>query len=84
VKEDRAACNARNAYVLQLTKTGFLSLPTPSPWQLVPLSFQVAWNNRFSSVTPFDALVMQFLRARIRHVIYIVKENRRRRGRARG
>jgi YVTN family beta-propeller protein len=76
VSMDQAACNARNHYVWQQTKAGFLSLPTPSAWQLVPLSWQVAWNNHFSSVHPWDQLVMQFLRSRIQHVMYIVKENR--------
>jgi hypothetical protein len=45
---------------------------------LARLTLQVAENNHFpgSAQHPYDALMMEFLRSRIRHVIYIVKENR--------
>lgn len=69
-------CGAKNKYVWQLTKAGFLSLPTPSPWTLARLSWQVAENNHFDDRHPWDELVMSFLRERIEHVVYIVKENR--------
>jgi YVTN family beta-propeller protein len=72
-----APCSARNAYVWQLTKAGYLSLPLPSPVQLARLTLQVAVNNRFIAEHDVraDGLMAQ-LRQRIKHVIYIVKENR--------
>ena len=72
------ACAGKNRYVWQLTKAGLLTLPTPSPWELVRLSWQVAENDHFPAVEqhPWDELVMSFLRSRIQHVVYIVKENR--------
>jgi YVTN family beta-propeller protein len=71
-------CSAANKYVWQLTKAGFLTLPAPSDWSLLRLSWQVAENNHFPTVErhPWDELVMDFLHARIQHVVYIVKENR--------
>jgi DNA-binding beta-propeller fold protein YncE len=68
-------CGAANEYVWQLTKAGFLTLPVPKPLQLLPLTLQVAINNRFSISEPNEG-IMQFLRQKIKHVIYIVKENR--------
>jgi YVTN family beta-propeller protein len=73
-----SSCGGKNLYVWQLTKAGFLTLPTPSEWSLVRLSWQVAENNHFPIVAqhPYDDWVMSFLRSRIKHVVYIVKENR--------
>jgi DNA-binding beta-propeller fold protein YncE len=71
-------CRATNGYVWQLEKAGFLTLPVPSPAELGALTRQVAANNRFDSATR-DAkaeAVMAELRTHVRHVIYIVKENR--------
>jgi DNA-binding beta-propeller fold protein YncE len=71
-------CGGKNLYVWQLTKAGFLTLPVPSEWGLARLSWQVAENDHFPAVAqhPFDEWVMSFLRSRIKHVVYIVKENR--------
>jgi len=73
-----ARCAARNLYVWQLTKAGYLTLPVPSPDQLARLSRQVAANNHFPSADRDgqDRATMEFLRERIRHVVYVVKENR--------
>jgi DNA-binding beta-propeller fold protein YncE len=73
-----AACSAANQYVWQLEKAGFLSLPPPSPAELGRLTRQVAANNHFPSAggQDGDAATFAFLRQHIRHVIYIVKENR--------
>jgi YVTN family beta-propeller protein len=66
-----------NQYMLQLTKAGMLTLPVPDAPTLEKLTSQVAANNHFSeSVSPEDETTMAALRARIKHVIYIVKENR--------
>lgn len=76
-------------YVLQLTKAGFLSLPVPHGESLEDLTELVARNNGFGAPSAAagerdaspaqrrrDAMTMSFLRKHIRHVIYIVKENR--------
>jgi len=71
-------CLGRNLYVWQLTKAGFLSLPLPSAASLAKLSWQVAENNNFPTVHRHreSEAIMAFLREQIKHVIYIVKENR--------
>src|SRR5262249_30223717 len=79
VAEDaNAACDANNQYVWQLEKAGFLTLPTPKPAELGRLTRQAAVNNRFrgSGPDPKAEATFAFLRQHIRHVIYIVKENR--------
>lgn len=70
------ACRGRNLYVWQLTKAGFLSLPLPSGKHLVKLTWQVAENNNFPAAHQRGHAIMEFLRDRIEHVIYVVKENR--------
>ncbi|HLJ87199.1 MAG TPA: beta-propeller fold lactonase family protein [Candidatus Angelobacter sp.] len=71
-------CGAKNQYILQLVKGGFLTLPRPDKAELKQLTEQVAKNNHFlaqqntSSADPIFA----FLRTKIKHVIYVVKENR--------
>lgn len=76
-KAKTAACEARNHYVLQLSKAGLLSLPVPKPEEQSELTRIVASNNGLSlQRDPEDQKLMAALRARIKHVIYIVKENR--------
>jgi DNA-binding beta-propeller fold protein YncE len=72
------ACRAANQYVWQLEKAGFLTLPTPAPAELARLTRQVAKNDNFPGAARADRgdAAMAFLRQRIHHVIYIVKENR--------
>ena len=66
-----------NQYNPQLTKAGLQSFPLPTTAQLAKLSTQVATNNRFSySDSPDDAKVMAEVRQNIKHVIFIIKENR--------
>jgi DNA-binding beta-propeller fold protein YncE len=66
-----------NFYGWQLSKAGFLSMPAPTRGQLDALTKRVAENNHFgAALSAGDAETMRFLRAHIRHVIYIVKENR--------
>jgi YVTN family beta-propeller protein len=72
-----SACHASNRYILQLSHAGFLALPTPGMQDLRQLTDTVAANNGFRILAdPHDAAVMAKLRRRIKHVIYIVKENR--------
>lgn len=72
------ACNAANQYVWQLEKAGFLTLPVPEGKDLARLTWQVAYNNDFPTVHEHARWedTMAFLRSRIKHVIYVVKENR--------
>lgn len=66
-----------NQYVLQLEGGGLLTVPVPGGSALATLTSQVAANNGYSApVNPADAATMGFLRGRIQHVIYIIKENR--------
>jgi YVTN family beta-propeller protein len=70
--------SAANQYVLQLQKAGLLTIPlVTDPGLLDQLTRTVAANNGYS-VQPDanDQAVMAELRNRIKHVIYIVKENR--------
>jgi phospholipase C len=54
-----------------------LTLPVPTPSQLGELTRQVARNNGFNvKLTPTDLALLRTLRKEIRHVVYIVKENR--------
>jgi YVTN family beta-propeller protein len=70
-------CNAANQYVWQLEKAGYLTLPVPSGEELARLTLQVARNNRFpgEGVPEHDEL-MAFLHEQIKHVVYVIKENR--------
>ncbi|MTW19617.1 phosphoesterase [Allochromatium palmeri] len=70
-------CWAANEYNPQLTKAGLQSFPLPDLEQLTTLTAQVAINNRFSSeVSAEAAAVMAAVREGVKHVIYIIKENR--------
>jgi DNA-binding beta-propeller fold protein YncE len=76
--EDNGPCRSANSYVWQLEKAGFLSLPVPAGKTLAALTRQVSLNVGFA-VDParaHDEQVMSVLRDKIRHVIFIVKENR--------
>src|SRR4029077_19040443 len=72
-----AAARASNEYQFQLERASLVSAPVPTSEDLRDLTERVAKNN-FSSAETIeeDAEVMNFLRTRIKHVIYIVKENR--------
>ena len=66
-----------NGYVWQLTKAGLLTLPVPDDRELARLTEIVAHNDGLvHSATAAEDAVMDELHQRIRHVIYIVKENR--------
>ncbi len=72
-----AKCAASNQYDLQLIKAGIQSFPTPTAKQLVALTQQVAENNKYTRVeSATDLATMAAIRAKIKHVIYIIKENR--------
>jgi YVTN family beta-propeller protein len=68
------ACWNGNQYVWQLETSGLLSLPVPSAPELANLTLQVAQNDHFATVAP-DA-TMTFLNTKIKHIIFVIKENR--------
>jgi DNA-binding beta-propeller fold protein YncE len=67
----------RNQYVLQKRHAGFLTVPLPSPRVMADLTRQVLFNNgaEAKDIHGKDA-TMAFLSKKIKHVIYIIKENR--------
>lgn len=71
-------CNSANQYVLQLRQAGLLTLPAPSPAELPALTRQVARNNHWVESPAHRAarVKMEQLRAKVKHVIYVLKENR--------
>jgi DNA-binding beta-propeller fold protein YncE len=74
-----ASANARatNQYQFQLEHSSLVSAPVPTRNELAGLTRQVATNDFYTgAATPHDAKVMNFLRSQIKHVIYVVKENR--------
>jgi DNA-binding beta-propeller fold protein YncE len=73
-----STCTAAAEYILQLEKGGLGVIPRPSDGDLQSLTTQVARNNHFAGppIAPNDLLTFLRLRQAIKHVIYIVKENR--------
>ena len=72
-----ATAAASNQYQFQLEQASLVSAPVPDAAQLAGLTAQVARNNGYSvREAPADRQTMAFLREHIKHVIYIVKENR--------
>src|SRR5215469_12913831 len=76
-KAKQNQCQASEQYNLQRIKAGLQSFPTPTSGALQALTQQVAVNNNFkSALTAADADKFAFLRTHIKHIIYIIKENR--------
>jgi len=72
-----AASRASNQYQFQLERASLVSAPVPNVGHLHELTDQVAKNNFYTTKTKQkDETVMRFLNGRIKHVIYVVKENR--------
>ncbi|MEY2603802.1 MAG: hypothetical protein QOH31_1586 [Verrucomicrobiota bacterium] len=66
-----------NQYVEELQKSYLQSFPVPSQQELNGLTKQVAENNGFTAkLDGADANLIKELQHRIKHVIYLVKENR--------
>jgi YVTN family beta-propeller protein len=71
------AANASNEYQFQLERASLVSAPVPNSAVLRVLTAQVERNNFYTEgPAGKDAAVMNFMRRKIKHVIYIVKENR--------
>jgi YVTN family beta-propeller protein len=72
-----AAARASNQYQFQLERASLVTAPVPEQEELDRLTKIVAANNFYGSANVGnDATVMAFLHSHIKHVIYIVKENR--------
>jgi DNA-binding beta-propeller fold protein YncE len=70
-------CSGAEQYIWQLEKGGFAVIPLPSAGELQALTAQVAANNHFVPATdPRTSQLFAFLNGHVKHVIYIVKENR--------
>jgi DNA-binding beta-propeller fold protein YncE len=66
-----------NQYVEQLQKSYLHSFPIPSATELAKLTKQVAQNDHYGyQLTSEQQKVISFLQQHIKHVIYLVKENR--------
>ena len=78
VKAQPKACGAANQYIFQLEKAGLLQFPMPDTRALARTTKQVADNIGLGDAKARAAAeaTMAAVRARIKHVIFIVKENR--------
>ncbi|WP_068075632.1 bifunctional YncE family protein/alkaline phosphatase family protein [Novosphingobium lentum] len=78
VKAQANACGAANQYIFQLEKAGLLQFPMPDAGALVKTTLQVADNIGLSATASRAAAQARIaaLRKKIRHVVFIVKENR--------
>jgi YVTN family beta-propeller protein len=77
--EQKVACRASNQYTWQLTKAGFQTMPLPKDAELAALTKTVLVDNDHlvaPSLTDEQKATLAVLRAKIHHVIYIIKENR--------
>ena len=72
-----AAQTAANQYQFQLEQASLVSGQVPTGKALAQLTAQVAVNNGYSlGESDADIGTMAFLRGKIKHIIYIIKENR--------
>ncbi|HLK41645.1 MAG TPA: beta-propeller fold lactonase family protein, partial [Polyangiaceae bacterium] len=71
-----AASRAANQYQFQLERASLVAAPVPEAWELDRLTQKVAHNNFYGPSADDDRRVMRFLREHIKHVVYVVKENR--------
>jgi DNA-binding beta-propeller fold protein YncE len=72
------ACGAANQYIWQLEKAGLTEFPMPSAQALTGTTLQVAQNLGLPNSADRAAATgrMAAIRARVKHVIFIIKENR--------
>jgi YVTN family beta-propeller protein len=72
-----AAAAGSNEYQFQLERASLVSAPVPD-WDDLPVLTAAVARNNFYSGEPNeeDQEVIRFLRQRIKHVIYLIKENR--------
>src|SRR5262249_53248616 len=70
------AARASNQYQFQLERASLVSAAVPTADELDRLTELVAQNNFYTAENDNDRKVMKFLSNHIKHIIYIVKENR--------
>jgi DNA-binding beta-propeller fold protein YncE len=70
------AARASNQYQFQLEQATLLTAPVPTAADLPALTARVVANNNYVPALASDLAVMNFMKSKIKHVIYIVKENR--------
>jgi DNA-binding beta-propeller fold protein YncE len=72
------ACGSANQYIYQLEKAGLLQFPMPAAHALVATTMQVADNIGLDAAKSRAAAEARMIavRARIKHVVFIIKENR--------
>ncbi len=83
-RESERPCALKQQYIWQLEKGNLQVIPRPTQAELPELTKQVARNNHFAGPAEGKSAeesargekLFSFLRTKIKHVIYIVKENR--------
>ena len=71
------AANESNQYDFQLTKAGFQTVPVPTAAELSTDTAKVIANDHFGrTLNANQQATMAFLHRNIKHIIYIIKENR--------
>jgi YVTN family beta-propeller protein len=74
---ESAKLNSNNQYQFQLEHASLVSAAVPATDDLWELTSRVAANNGYlTGHSDGDGKVMEFLHSKIKHIIYIVKENR--------
>ena len=75
--QESAELNSNNQYQFQLEHASLVSAQVPDKGDLWDLTSHVAANNGYSSqISDHDEETMEFLHSKIKHIIYVVKENR--------
>ncbi|WP_237394912.1 bifunctional YncE family protein/alkaline phosphatase family protein [Methylacidimicrobium sp. AP8] len=67
---------SKNEYILQKTAGTLQSFPRPDPADYARLTETVWRNNRRIGAAAGDKAILQMLRRRIHHILYVIKENR--------
>src|SRR5215469_3435776 len=74
---ESAKLNANNQYQFRLEHASLVSAKVPDQGDLGELTHQVAENNGYlGRASESDKHVMEFLHSKIKHIIYLIKENR--------
>jgi len=71
------ACDLTQEYIFQDMKAALQTIPVPRQSDLEALTNVVAQNNGFGfTLSKADKDTMKFLNSKIKHIVYIIKENR--------
>jgi YVTN family beta-propeller protein len=74
--QESVELTSNNQYQFQLEHASLVSAQVPEIADLWDLTSQVAANNGYRAPSDSSTGVMNFLRSKIKHIIYVVKENR--------